>query len=250
VTPDYFRVMNIPLLAGRAFADSDLEGAPSAIITAETAHRFWANQDAVGKHIRLLNDQAWRTVIGVIPDVRAYDLQHNAPDWLGGTAYILTNSAATLENHRVPVEMTIAIRTASDGQQLAATLRATVSALNQEILVSEIKSMNAFVSGATSTSASTTSLFVIFAAVALGVIGIYGVLSYLVSRRTCEIGIRVALGAQRRDVLLLILKEGARFSFAGIAFGLAAAFLVTRFLSSELYGAASVRPPCASNERH
>jgi putative ABC transport system permease protein len=123
-------------------------------------------------------------------------------------------------------------------------LRKTVASLNQEVPVSEVKSMDAVVSEAVSTPASTTSLFVIFAAVALflGLIGIYGVLSYLVSKRTHEIGIRLALGAQRRDVLWLILKEGAKFSLAGVAFGLAGAFALTRLLSSELYGVTSSDP--------
>ncbi|HYL62604.1 MAG TPA: ABC transporter permease [Candidatus Methylomirabilis sp.] len=244
VTPDYFRVMNIPLLAGRSFADSDLEGAPVAIVTAETARRFWPNQGAVGKHIRLLNDKDWRTIIGVIPDVRAYDLEHASPDWMTGTAYILYDSAATLENQRVPADMTIAIRTVSGDSLVATELRKTVASLNHEVPVSELKPMGAIVSDAAAAPASTTSLFVIFAAVALalGVIGIYGVLSYLVAKRTREIGIRLALGAQRRDVLLLIMKEGAKFSLAGIVIGLLAAFAVTRLLSSELYGVSSTDP--------
>jgi predicted permease len=244
VTPDYFRVMHIPMLAGRSFEPADQEGSPVAILTAETARRFFPNQSAVGKHVRLLNDSAWRTVVGIIPDVRAYDLQNNAPSWIDGTAYILYNSTATLENYRVPGNMTIALRTSLDDSQAAAQLRQSVAALNPEVPVSEVKSMTSLVSEAVSTPASTTSLFVIFAAVALalGVIGIYGVLSYLVSKRTREIGIRLALGAQRRDVLWLILKEGAKFSFAGIALGLAGAFAATRLLSSELYGVSASDP--------
>jgi len=104
--------------------------------------------------------------------------------------------------------------------------------------------MQAVVAEAVSTPASTTSLFVVFAAVALvlGVIGIYGVLSFLVAKRTREIGIRIALGAQRRDVLWLVMKEGIKFSLAGITFGLAGAFALTRLLSSELYGVSPADP--------
>jgi predicted permease len=244
VTPDYFRVMGIPVLFGRGFTRADLSGAPVAIITAETARRFWPNQVAVGKHIRLLQDNDWRIIVGVIPDVRAYDLRRNTPSWIGGTAYVLYNSDATMENKRVPAEMTIAIHTASDDSQIATTLRSAVANLNQEAPVSEVKSMQAVVAEAASTPASTTSLFVVFAAVALvlGVIGIYGVLSFLVSKRTREIGIRIALGAERRDVLWLFLKEGAKFSLAGILFGLAGAFVLTRLLSSELYGVSAADP--------
>jgi putative ABC transport system permease protein len=238
VSPDYLRVMNVPLLAGRAFESSDVQGAPVAIITAETAHRFWPNESAIGKHIRLLADNDWRTVVGVIADVRAYDLQHGTPSYFVGSAYILYNPSATLENHQVPAEMTIALRTSLDDSQAGGLLRKTVAALNQEVPVSEVKSMGAIVSEAAAAPASTATLFIIFAGVALtlGVIGIYGVLSYLVSRRTREIGIRLALGAQPRNVLWLVLKEGTKLSLTGTALGLAGALGLTRLLPSQLYG--------------
>jgi putative ABC transport system permease protein len=104
--------------------------------------------------------------------------------------------------------------------------------------------MSTVISEAVSTPASTMSLFVTFAglALALAIIGVYGVLSFLVSKRTREIGIRMALGAQRRDVLWLVMKEGAKFSLTGITLGLAAAFAVTRLLSSELYGISPMDP--------
>jgi predicted permease len=244
VTPGYFSVMGVPLLSGRGFGDADVTGPPVAIVTAETARKFWPGQSALGKHIKLLDDQSWRTIIAVISDVRAYDLQTNSPNWIQGTAYVPYNSTATLEDRRVPSDMTIAIRTASDDSQMATKLRQTVAALNHEVPVSEIRTMGTVVSDAVSAPASTTSLFVAFGAVALllGVIGIYGVLSFLVSQRTREIGVRIALGAQRREVLYLIMKEGATFSFAGIAAGLAGAFLVTRLMSSELYGISPLDP--------
>src|SRR6266480_5769331 len=232
------------LLSGRGFSDADVSGTPVAVVTTETARRFWPNQSALRKHIRLLDDKSWRTIVGVISDVRAYDLQRNTPNWIQGTAYVLYNPTATVEDRRVPSEMTIAIRTASDTSQIAPMLRDSVAALNHEVPVSEVKTMSAVVSEAVSAPASTTSLFVAFAALALllGMIGIYGVLSFLVSQRTREIGVRIALGAQRGDVLYLVMKEGARFSFAGIAVGLTGAFLVTRLMSSELYGVSPLDP--------
>jgi predicted permease len=244
VSPEYFRVMGIPFLAGRTFRDSDISGAPVAIVTDETARRFWPKQNAIGKHIRLLDDKDWRTIVGVIPDVRAYDLQRNAPDWIGGTAYVPYNSTATLEDRRIPTEMTIAIRTASDDSQMATMLRNTVAALNQEVPVSEVKTMRAVISEVVSTPASTTALMVVFAVLALvlGTIGIYGVLSFLVSNRTREIGIRMALGAQRGDVLRSVMGEGAKLSLAGIALGMAGAFALMRILSGELYGVGTTDP--------
>jgi putative ABC transport system permease protein len=244
-TPEYFRVMGIPFLSGRGFTDSEASLTPVAVVTAETARRFWPNQNAVGKHIRLLGDKSWRTIVGVIPDVRAYDIQRNVPHWISGTAYVPYNPAATLEDRRIPAEMTLAIRTVSDDLQMATTLRNSVAGLNQEVPVSEVKTMDEIVSEAVSTPASTTSLFVAFAALALllGTIGIYGVLAFLVSKRTREIGIRVALGAQRQHVLWLVMKEGAKLAVAGITLGLAGAIGATRLLASELYGVRPLDPP-------
>ncbi len=244
VTPEYFRVMGIPLLSGRGFTDGDVSGASVAIVTAETARRFWPDQSALGKHIRLLDDKDWRTVVGIIPDVRAYNLQRNAPEWIGGTAYVPYNSTATLEDRRMPSEMTIAIRIASDNSQIGTMLRSTVAALNQEVPVSEVKTMSAVVSEAVSAPASTTALLAVFAVLALilGTTGIYGVLSFLVSNRTREIGIRMALGAQRGEVLRSVMGEGAKLSLAGIALGMAGAFAVMRVLSGELYGVGATDP--------
>jgi putative ABC transport system permease protein len=231
-------VMGIATLAGREFNDTDESGNPVAVVTAATARRYWPSQNAVGKHIRLLGDKSWRMVVGVIPDVRAYDLRRNAPEWIEGTVYVPYNADATSEDGKIPAEMTIALRVNMDGSQVGAIVQRIVDGLNQEVPVSEVKTMQEVVSDAVSTPASTTTLFAAFAGLALvlGMIGIYGVLAFLVSKRTREIGIRVALGARRQDVLWLIMKEGAKFSFVGIALGLAAAFVGARLLSSELYG--------------
>jgi putative ABC transport system permease protein len=244
VTPEYFRVMGIPLLSGRAFTDSDVAGASVAVVTEETARRYLPGQSAIGKHIRMLDEKNWRAIVGVIPDVRAYDLQRNAPEWIDGTAYVPYDSTATLEDRRIPTEMTTAIRAASDDSQLASMLRKSVTGLNQQVPISEVKTMSAVVSEAVSTPASTAVLMAVFAALALvlGTIGIYGVLSFLVSNRTREIGVRMALGAQRGDVLRSVMGEGAKLSMAGIALGMAGAFALMRVLSGELYGVAATDP--------
>ena len=245
VSPEYFHVMNVSLLAGRSFPTAETSGNPAvAIVNAETARRFWPGQDAIGKHIRLLGEMNWRTVIGVTADVRAFNLQKTIPDYMRGTVYVPLSPTSTLEDKRVPSEMTIAVRTNSDESQVGAMLQRTVASLNHDIPVSEVRTMGEIISEAVSTPASTTSLFVTFAALALvlGMVGIYGVLAFLVSKRTREIGIRIALGAQRGDVLWLILKEGAKFAVVGITLGLAGAFVVTRWLSSELYGVSATDP--------
>jgi putative ABC transport system permease protein len=245
VTPDYFRVMGISLLSGRRFTKADESGNPPvAVVTASSAQKFWPGKNAIGQHIRFAREDEWRTVVGVIVDVRAYDLQNNVPDYINGTLYVPYNSKATQEVGGVPAEMTIAIRTTLDEAQTGAMLRRVVNGLSQEVPVSEVKTMNAVVSEAVSTPASTTSLFVTFAALALvlAIVGIYGVLSFLVAKRTHEIGIRIALGAQRSDVLWLVMKEGAKFSFAGIGLGLAGAFFLSRLLSSQLFGITAMDP--------
>jgi putative ABC transport system permease protein len=242
VTPDYLSLMRIPVLAGRGFTSADDSGNPPvAIVTASTARRFWPGQSAIGSHVRLSGDKEWHTVVGIVSDVRAYDLQKNVPDWINGTIYCPYTTKATLEGGRVPSDMTAVVQSSLEESQVHDVLRRTISSLNPEVPASEVKPMRAIVSESVSTPASTTFLFVVFAALALGLglIGIYGVLSFLVSRRTREIGIRLALGAQRRDVLWLVMKEGARFSLIGIALGLASALAITRLLASELYG---IRP--------
>ena len=245
VTSDYFRVMGIPLVSGRWFNESDEAGGPPVVVvTATTARKFWPGGTAVGKHVRFVGEKDWRTVVGIVADVRAYDLQNNEPDYMKGTAYVPYTSKATLEDGRVPAEMTLAIRTIADDPRAANLLRATLTQIIPDVPVSEIRTMRAVVSEAASTSASTTVLFATFAGVALvlGVVGIYGVLSFLVSRRRREMGVRMALGARRADVLLLVMKEGGKFALAGIALGLIGAFFLAKLLAAQLYGVSTVDP--------
>jgi len=245
VTPDYFRLMGIPLQSGRWFSQADESAnAAVAVLSAESAQRFWPGQDAVGKHIRFAGDTEWRIVVGVIGDVRDYDLQRTIPDYMRGTVYVPYNLKATGELRQIPSEMTIAVRTAESDSQVGTMLLAVVSVANPEVPVSELKTMRAVFVDAAATPASTASLFIAFAALALvlGMVGIYGVLAFLVSRRTREIGIRLAMGAQRQNVLWMVLKEGAKFYFAGVTLGLIGALATTRLLTSELYGVSAFDP--------
>jgi putative ABC transport system permease protein len=213
-------------------------------MAAESAERFWPGQNPVGKHIRFSRETEWRTVVGVVGNVRAYDLERSLPDYMNGSVYVPYNLKATGEGGQVPAEMTVAVRTAGDDAQVGAMLRGIVTAANPEVPVSELKTMRAVLSEAVVTPASTASLFIAFAALALilGMVGIYGVLAFLVSRRTREIGIRLAMGAQRNDVFWMVVKEGAKFYAAGVTLGLIGAFATTRLLSSELYGVSAVDP--------
>jgi predicted permease len=245
ITPDYLAVMNIPVVAGRGFTSADLAGNPPVVIlSSSTAKRFWEGQNVIGSHIRLSGEQEWRTVVGIVPDVRAYDLEKSVPDFMNGTIYLPYGVKATLEGGRIPSDMSLVVQSSLEESQLQDVLRRTIASLGPQIPVGEMKPMRAMVSESVSAPASTTILFVAFAALAvvLGIIGIYGVLAFLVSKRTREIGIRLALGALPRDVLWLVLKEGARFSLIGIALGLGSAVAITRLLASELYGVSPADP--------
>jgi predicted permease len=245
VSPGYFSLMGVSLLHGRDFTPADTSGKPPvAIVTASTASRFWPGENPVGKHIRPVNSNLWLTVIGVVADVREFNLQANVPTWTEGVVYVPYGPNTFVQAATFPAEMTLALRTSAGDSELGTLIRRTVTDLNSDTPVSDVKTMPTILSDAVSAPRSTTALFIAFAgvALALGVIGIYGVVSFFVTRRTHEIGIRMALGAQRADVLRLVVGEGARLALLGIAIGMACAFAVTRIMASELYGVTATDP--------
>jgi putative ABC transport system permease protein len=143
-----------------------------------------------------------------------------------------------------PAELTLLLRTSESHVQIGSELQSVVAELNRDVPVSQIQSLHGWVSEAAAGPRSTASLFAVFAALALalGAVGIYGVISYSVAQRTREIGIRMALGARRQEVLLLIVGQCARLAFLGVAIGLACALVLTRLMSSLLYGVAAADP--------
>jgi predicted permease len=245
VSPGYFSAMRIPLLRGREFTESDTSGTSrTAILSAETARRFFPNQDAIGKHLRLAGQKDWCTIIGVVADVRGYDLRQNVPSWMDGTVYLPYGPGASLEDGHVPAEMTLIVRSTANQLQLEESLRNFAASLSDDTPIAEVKPMPVILSAAVSAPRAVTSLFTAFAGVALilGIVGIYGVISFFVGQRTREIGVRMALGAQPRDVLKLVIREGLSLTLIGVAVGLAAAFALTRFLGNLLYGVGATDP--------
>src|SRR6266853_537349 len=227
VSPGYFAAMRIPLLRGREFTESETSGNSRVVIlSAQTARRYFPNQDAVGKHLRLVGQEDWCTIIGVAADVRGYTLRQNIPEWMDGAMYLPYGPTSTLRDGRVPSEMTLIVRSSASQRQLEDSLRKFASSLSDDTPVAEFKPMPAILSDAVSAPRAVTSLFSAFAAVALvlGIVGIYGVISFFVGQRTREIGVRMALGARPRDVLKLVIWEGLSLTLIGVAVGLAAAF--------------------------
>jgi putative ABC transport system permease protein len=245
VTPDYLSVMQIPLLKGRGLTKSDSapNAEPVALITDSTARKFWPGQDAIGKHVRAAweTDKEWRRVVGVVADVREDSLARTLPVWIKGAIYEPYNAHAVLINRRPATEMTIVVRGTNDAVTFANALREVALELNPEIPITEVQTLRAVVDQSVSPSRSIMLLFAIFAglAIVLGAIGVYGVISYSVSQRTSEIGVRMALGARRGDIQSLILGHGARIALLGVGLGVLGAFFVTRLMASLLYGVAA-----------
>jgi len=245
VTPDYFQLMRIPILEGRSFAESDSENsAPVVILSAATAQRFWPGENPIGKQVRpLWAGAAWRTVVGVAADVRQYDLaNHNPADFKG--AVYMPYSQSVINNGQLPTGMTILVRTGADPAAVANHIRETVRDSNPNVPVSEIRTMQEVVSSSTSQSRSMMWLFVSFAAAALllAAIGAYGVISYSTSQRTFEIGMRMALGASRGNILSLVLGQSLKLVLAGLTVGIAGAVVVTRMLTAFLYSVRATDP--------
>jgi len=248
VTPDYLHIMQIPLLQGRGFTEADTADSSQrvALITKSTAEHFWPGQNAMGKHFKPRWLKDWWTIVGIVGDVREASLTQNVPDWIDGEMYIPfgPHAVAGRGPERAPAEMTLLLRTSDEALLTGGTLQSVVAELNRDVPVSQVQTLSGWVSDAVAGPRSIASIFSIFAALALtlGAVGIYGVISYSVAQRTREIGIRIALGARRPEVLLLILRQSALLALAGIGIGLVGAFFLTRLMASLLYGVSAADP--------
>ncbi len=232
VTPGYFEALRIPLLKGRGFSERDTAEAPGVVVVNTAfARRYWPNQDPVGKRILFAEDLAKPfEVIGVVGDVRHTRLDvPTVPEM-----YVCYAQDA-------PDSMVLAVRSKVDPTALGARLRGEIASLDPEQPVFNLKTMEEVVEESTSEPRFYTTLLGVFAvlALALAVLGVYSIISYSVAQRRHEFAIRVALGARRADVLVLVAREGMALAGIGILAGLAAAWVATRGLASLLFG---VRP--------
>jgi putative ABC transport system permease protein len=240
VTPDYFRTMRIPLVEGRLFDARDDAVSPEVVlINRRTAQRFFADVSPIGQQVRVgvsltrgprNND---KTIVGIVGDVKYGGLDAETPPEI----YL------PYAQHQVD-EFTVAVRAAGDPMALAPTLRRDVAAIDRELPIAKIAPMTAVVGASIAERRFTMLLLGAFAAVALALatIGIYGVLAYLVTQRTQEIGVRLALGAAPDDVVRLFVREGARLTVIGLAAGVVGALAAARALSTLVFGVTTTDP--------
>jgi putative ABC transport system permease protein len=232
ISPGYLTTMGIPLLSGRNFTQADIESAqPVGIINAKLAKEFFPNGDAVGKRFMFgrpsTDAPVWIEIVGVVGDTKLYGL----------------TNPARLETYRPFLqaprsEMDLLVKSSVDPAAMTSAIRAAIASIDKDQPIFAISTMNHLVSDSVSTRTFTLILLGLFSGLALvlAAIGIYGVISYTVAQRTRDIGIRIALGASRKDIFHNVVGLGLRLTVIGLLFGLIGAFAVTRVLSSLLYG--------------
>jgi len=235
IGPDYFRGFQTRMLRGREFTQDDTDTSqPVVVVSQSLAKRYWPNQDPIGRTLKPnIADAPWYTVIGVAQDVRHQGLDADAEP----TAYYpyaqFPNSIRALAGKY----MTVVVRTNAHAAGLLDSIRHTVASVDANVPVYSIKSMDDFMADAGSFRRLETSLIGIFAALALilAAVGLYGVMAYAVTQRTREIGVRMALGASRRNVLSLIVGHGMKMACIGLAAGIIGAVAVARLMASLVY---------------
>ncbi len=231
VSEGFFSTMGIPLLRGRGFTRFDrVDSAPVVLISQTTARRYWPNDDPIGKRLALGEQSRWRTIVGVTSDTKFFGLQHDPePEF-----YFPLSQEPELE-------MNLVLRSSADPLLLARALRNEMGALDPDLPVGGLRTIDQIVAESVSPQRFNSVLMGATASIAflLATVGLYGVMSYVVTQRTQEIGVRMSLGATPRDVRAMILGQGLRLTFAGVAIGVTGSLALSRVLSRFLYG---VRP--------
>jgi putative ABC transport system permease protein len=233
ITPGYFQAIGIPLLLGRQFTQAEMTPQPNTAIVNNTfAQKFWPAEDPLGKHILLQDETLSRAplvVVGVVGDVKQFGLRTDPRPEI----YLPLRKSS----------MTLVVRTSGNSARLFVSVRDAVQELDEQAAVG-MRTMEDMLSRANWTPRNLALRLAALSAVALLLagMGIYGVISYLVAQRTRELGIRLALGARRRDILQLVLKQGMKLTLVGVAIGLALSLALSRFISAQLFGVSAYDP--------
>jgi len=229
VSPEYFKAMGIPLIAGRAFTDRDTLEAPRVAIVSQTlAQRYFPNGDALGKRINVnTGPESYREIVGIAGDVKQNGLTRE-------TKPHTYEPFAQAPNQF----MTLVVRSTKDPASLVPAIRSQVLALDNDLPLQRVTTLDRVISNSIRRQRFTSVVLSVFAVVALllATAGLYGVISYSVAQRTHELGIRVALGAQVKDVMQMVLRQGMTFVVIGELVGIAGAFALTRLLGGLLFG--------------
>ncbi|HEX5235916.1 MAG TPA: ABC transporter permease [Silvibacterium sp.] len=242
VGDDYFRTLEIPILNGRAFNEHDSAISPAvAIVSQSLARRYWPGENPIGKQLKPnYKGSPWCTVVGVAADVRHWGADQD----IEPTAYYFYPQISDSIRQLLEADMAIAVRSNANQSDLMHSIRAAVAGIDSNVPIYQVQTMDSLVSDSGSLRRFDLSLLGAFSslALALAAIGVYAVMAYSVSQRTKEIGIRIALGAHSRNVLGLILKQGATLAVTGVILGVAASFFLRKTMDSFLYGLSANDP--------
>jgi predicted permease len=240
-TPEYFHLLGIPLLRGRLFSDQDNENAPLvAVINQAFARTYWPNGDPLGKRLKVgRRGASWTTVVGVIADARTESLDENSVPKI--YKCLFQQSDQDTNSHK---ELVIFLRGRLDPARIPDEARVAVQSVDAELPVFGAATLTDVVSGSLSQRRFSMEMVLLFAltALLLAGLGIYGTISYLVSERTHEIGIRLALGAKRGEIMRMILRQGLALAVSGAALGLVGALIVSHLMTGLLYGVSPTDP--------
>jgi putative ABC transport system permease protein len=234
VTPEYFHTLGIALQRGRVFTDKDVDNTPvTAIINEAAARAWWPHEEPVGRHLKFNPSKPWMTIVGVVADARTESLDSIAAPRIYLSLY-----------QRRAKDLTIFLRGRLDPGQIPSQMRQQVQSIDSELPVFRGESLSEVLSDSLAARRFSMQIVALFAltALLLAMLGVYGTISYMVGEQTIEIGIRLALGAEKSRITRMVLRQGMELALAGVAVGLLGALFVSRLMTGLLYGASPHDP--------